>query len=240
VFWDDKVWYYSRSTSRIFINSDGDLEWDPEKGGQFITRLPEHRFSQIGDVIEINYIWMTDGDHDCHDCFACPDSCFDDDITCIAGTSDIRVGLFEADGQYVERDGLGIEDDIFRGYKGYNFRFGPNMIKGPNRWVDCTGEVHKTGNFGKKPPDSDTLMKVNEGLIDYIDGFELAPGQYSPFIVRIERISHGSVRLSITLNGRTQTCIDDDGSNQTQKIDVLAVYMRNGRHYSRLVLRNPN
>jgi len=238
VNWEDKIWYYSESLQMIFINNDGDLEWTPEKGGQYVTRIPEQRLSQTGDAVEMSYIWMTDGAHACTDCFSCDLWCFENDIRCVDGTSDMRVGLFEADGQYVDRDGLGVENTIFDGYKGYNFRFGPNMIKGPNRFTDCHGEVHKTGNFAKKPPGSDSLMKINEGLMDYIDGFELTPGEYSLFTVRLERTSSSCVKLSITLNGRTQSDTDCSGDDQPTKIDVFGIHMRNGRPYTRLVLRS--
>ena len=233
LMWDGTIWYYSDFFGGPFINGDGDLEWDPDKGGQFITRIPAQSLSQNGDVVEISYMWMTDGQHDCADCEDCDTYCLDDDITCIAGTSDLRVGLFEADGEYVEKDSLGTHNSIFEGYKGYNFRFGPNMQEGPNRWVDCTGEVHKTGSFAEKPESSSSLMYANEGLGDYIDGFELTPGQFSQFTVRLEK-SSSRVRASITLNGRTQTSMLRGGPS---KIDVLAVHMRNGRPYTRLVLR---
>ena len=231
VHWDGLVWYYDTVPSRIFINSDGDLEWSPRGGDQFITRIAEQRLSQPGDAVEISYIWMSDGAHSCADCFSCGLYCFDNDITCIAGTSDIRVGLFESNGEYAESDGFSID---FAGYKGYNFRFGPNMRSGPTRWVDCRGEVHKTGNFGKKPVDSADLMSKNVGLMDYIPGFELPPGQYSFFKVRLERTSWSSVRLSITLNGKTYSMTDGSSSGQPQKIDVFAVSMRNSRPYNRM------
>ncbi len=237
--WDGKTWYYSELPSRIFINSDGDLEWDPIAKGQFITRIQEQRLSQTGDVAEMSYIWMTDGLHECSDCFDCDSYCFDWDITCIAGTSDMRVGLFEADDEFVEESGLQAGNDIIRGYKGYNFRFGPNMVAGPNRWVDCTGEVHKTGNFAKTDPDTESLMRANENLMGYIDGFELPPGEYSLFTIRLERTSSSCVKMSITLNGRTRSDTDCSTSDQPQKVNVFAVYMRNGRDYTRLVLRSP-
>ncbi len=234
VRWDEKIWYYDEVPSGIFINSDGDLEWTPRAGDLFITRIGDQRLSWTGDVVEISYIWMSDGAHGCADCFSCDLYCLDDDITCIAGTSDIRVGLFESNGEYARSDGFGLN---FVGYKGYNFRFGPNMKSRPTRLVDCTGEVHKTGNFGKKPIDSDNLMSKNVGLMGYIPGFELAPGQYSFFRVQLKRTSASTVELSITLNGRTYRDTDNSGSEQPGKIDVFAVSMRNNRPYSRLVLR---
>jgi len=240
VRWDGLTWYYSKDPpTALFVNGDGQLEWAPEKGEEFITRLPEHRFSQTGDVVEITYWWMTDGDHDCPDCFACPDGCYDDSIECIAGTSDMRVGLFEADGEYITSDGFDTSSSIFEGYKGYGWRFGPNMKAEPTRWVDCTGEVHKTGQFQKKPVDLSNLLTTNDGLSgnnNPIPGFELPPGEFSLFTIRLERLSSSSVELSITLNDRTYTWTDDNSDDQPQKIDVLAVHMRNGRPYTRLVL----
>jgi hypothetical protein len=219
VSWDGSVWYLDSDPERLFVNSDGDLEWTPKGREQFITNIPEQRLSRVGDVVEKSYMFMSDGKHDCPDCLKCPDSCFDDDITCLAGTSDIRVGLFES----VER---GPDHDGYKGFKGYNFRFGPNMMAGPTRLVDCTDEVHKTGMFGKKPVNRDDLMSKNAGLMGRIPGFELPPGEYSFFNVRLERLSAESVRYK-----------DNSAEDQPQKIDVFAVSMRNKRPYTRLVLR---
>lgn len=250
VIWDNLAWFYSVApNTRLFVNGANQLEWNPQGGGQFMTRLPEKRFSQVGDKVEFNYLWLTDGAHNCADCFSCGLYCFDNDITCIAGTSDMRVGLFEADGEYVSQDGFSVSSSsIWTGYKGYAFRFGPNMIHDPGiyaspagsgRWVDCTSEVHKTGAFQKKPTALSNLMYSNDGLYDYIYGFALPVGTFSPFTISIERLSSSSVRCSITLNGQTQTWTDTSSTDQPQKIDVLAVHMRNSRPYSRLVFAKP-
>jgi hypothetical protein len=162
-----------------------------------------------------------------------------EDIRCIAGTGDMRAGLFEADGEYVEENGLGVFGSIFEGYVGYNFRFGPNMDPDtPTRWVDCRDEVHKTGNFGKKYASADNLMTYNVGLMDNIPGFGLAPGEWSLWTISLERLSSSTVRMSITLNDTTYTEIDDSGDDLPDKIDVFAIHMRNGRPYDRLVLAN--
>ncbi|MHC4213760.1 MAG: hypothetical protein ACYSWP_10355, partial [Planctomycetota bacterium] len=240
VSFDGLTWYYSGDTSDLFINGDGDLEWDPEGEEEFITRIPDQDLSQVGDVVEISYMWLTDGRHDCPNCFDCDLFCHDNDITCIAGTSDMRFGLFEADGEYVTSDGFDVTgSSIFNGYKGYNFRFGPNMKatdpNGLTRWRDCHGEIHKTGMFAKKPVDQADLMTINAGLRDRIPGFELPPGDWSELTVSLERTSPSNVLMTITLNDRTYT-YDDYEVDQPNKIDVLAVHMRNHRPYSRLVL----
>jgi len=231
VKWDGTMWYLDSDPKRLFVNSDGDLEWTPKGREQFVTQIPTQYLSHVGDVVEKSYMFMSDGDHDCEDCLKCPDSCFDNDITCLAGTSDIRVGLFQS----IPR---GPDSDGYRGFKGYNFRFGPNMMAGPTRWVDCTNEVHKTGMFAKKPVNRSDFMSRNAGLMGRIPGFELKPGKYSYFKVKLERIAADSVLLSITLNDRTITYVDDSSKDQPEKIDVFAVSMRNKRPYTRLVLRS--
>ena len=235
VLWEGKMWYFDREPSKLFVNEDGDLEMTNLRGDDgFMTRIPDQSLSEPGNVVEISYIFMTDGNHTCPDCFACPVGCYNDDITCIDGTSDIRFGLFESNGQYRYGDGEG--PDTVVGYLGYGFRFGPNMMAGPTRWVDCLNETHKTGMFSKKGYFQGDLLMANEGLMDYIPGFELPPGEYSLLVLRLERLSSSSVKLYITLNGRTYTDVDDSSSDQPHNIDVFAFGMRNNRPYSRMVL----
>ncbi|HUW18085.1 MAG TPA: Calx-beta domain-containing protein, partial [Sedimentisphaerales bacterium] len=236
VWWNGLTWFYSNYSRGPYVNEQGQLEWFPEKGGQYVTRLPDMPLSQVGQKVQLTYFYMSDGKDDCP-----PDSCYnciycDDDITCIAGTSDFRFGLFQADGEYITADGFDTSSSIFAGYKGYNWRFGPHLQAYPTRWVDCTGEVHKTGNFAKKPQSSSNLMTINEGLEDYIPGFELPPGEWSLLTISLERLSSSSVKMLITLNDTTYTWTDASSSEQPTKIDVFGVHMRNGRPYYRLVL----
>jgi hypothetical protein len=245
VSWDEKLWYYFANPNvRLFVNGQGQLEWTPEVGGQFITRIPAQRFSQPGDVMELQYLLMTDGKTDCPpgSCLICDGRC-PLDITCLSGTSDFRIGLFEADGQYITSNGFEVRNPLFIGYRGYQFRFSPNLDPAtPYRWIECPGEeneeVHKTGNFAVNPEDSDNLLTINEGLMenDYIGGFGLPPGQFSLFTVRIERFDSDTVGLTISLNGQTYTAVDDSATGQPQSIDCIAVHMRNPRPYTRFVL----
>ena len=134
--WDNLTWFYNVAPTLLFINASNQLEWDPHQDGQFSTRLPDQRLSVVGDKVQIVYYWLTDGDYGvCPDCFACLKpgqnnaTCSDNDIHCIAGTSDMRIGLFQSDGEYITADGYNVaSNSIFAGYKGYSFRFGPNMM----------------------------------------------------------------------------------------------------------------
>ncbi|MHC4645796.1 MAG: Calx-beta domain-containing protein [Planctomycetota bacterium] len=234
--WDGTVWYYSHTPGRLFVNGDGDLEWFPEKGGQYVTRIPDRDLSQVGQKVELTWWYLSDGKDDCP-----PDSCYnciycDDVVTCIAGTSDFRFGMFQADGEYVTADGFDTSSSIFAGYKGYNWRFGPHLQPYPTRWVDCTSEVHKTGNFAKKPQSSSNLMTINEGLEDYIPGFDLPLAEWSLFTISLERLSSSSIKTLIMLNDTTYTWTDTSSSEQPTMIDVFGIHMRNGRPFTRLVL----
>jgi hypothetical protein len=243
IVWNGLIWYYSHNPDNLFVNAEDQLEWNPEEGGQYVTRIPPEPLSSAGDKVEVSYWYMSDGKDDCP-----PDSCYnciycDDDITCIAGTSDFRFGLFQADAEYITADGFNVYDPVFEGYKGYNWRFGPHLQPYPTRWVDCTGEVHKTGNFNKKPQSSSNLMTINEGEIrddhgdiQYIPGFDLPPGEWSMITISLERLSSSDVELSITLNDTTYTCTDTSSSEQPTMIDVFGVHMRNGRPYTILAL----
>jgi len=230
VEWNGSVWYIDSNPERLLVNSDGDLEWANPKGGDsFKTSIPRQRLSKVGDIAEMTYMFMSDGPHGCGEgrkknCLTSDDDeCYENDITCIAGTSDIRVGLYE---EIPDPQDPGDKD-----LRGYNFRFGPNMMAGPTRWVDHKGEVHKTGMFGNRG------MSSNSGLMGVIPGFELEPGKYSFFRVRLERVSSDSILLSIKLNGRTIEYLDDSGENLPESVNVFAVSMRNGRPYTRVVFR---
>jgi hypothetical protein len=230
VEWNGSVWYIDSDPKRLIVNSDGDLEWVTPKGGDsFKTSIPKQRLSEVGDIAEMCYMFMSDGPHGCGErrnknCLTSDDDeCYENDITCIAGTSDIRIGLFE---EYPDPEDPGDMD-----LRGYNFRFGPNMMAGPTRWIDYKGEVHKTGMFGNRG------MSSNSGLMGVIPGFELEPGKFSFLRVRLERISSDSILLSIKLNGRTIEYLDVAGENMPENIDVFAVSMRNSRPYSRVVFR---
>ena len=65
VSWDGSVWYLDSDQERLFVN--GDLEWTPRGGDQFITSIPEQRLSKVGDVAAKSYMFMSDGAHDCPD-----------------------------------------------------------------------------------------------------------------------------------------------------------------------------
>jgi hypothetical protein len=232
LLWEDTMWYFDNlGIDRFFINGDGDLEWDPAGGDYMMTRIPDEDISQDGQIVQRTWYWLSDGDHDCADCFDCGLYCHDYDITCIAGTSDIRFGFFQSDGvNFPTQDDYGHDTC---GYRGFAWRFGPNMIAGPTRWVDCQSEVHKTGMFAYVPTGQCDLLGTNSNLGPGLPGFETPPGEWTVATFKIQRTG-SSMRLEMTLNDRTYDWTTGDLG--TSFIDIISMGMRNGRDYNRIVL----
>jgi hypothetical protein len=233
VWLDDLRWFHSEDRSRMSINEQGQLEWDLEKSDQLYVRLPEQRLDRTGDVVEVSFLWKSQGRSYGCDCSECP-GCFDDYITCVAGTGDFRIGVFEADGEYVYNDGLGTSNSIFSGYKGYRFRIFPSTSTSQGNFV-CLGESHTSGSIDKRTnPGASSLLSINNeySRLRDINGFGLESGTFSPLVIRLERLSSSSVRVSITLNGLTYSTTDSSSSNQADRIDVFAIHFPNGRPYT--------
>ena len=245
---DGMVWYHSEWPSMLDVDDDGNLRWAPAKYHQVIVRLPEQRLSQVGDVVEVTYLWKSDGTHGNCSCNHRGDGCecFDSDITCLAGTSgDFHLGLFDSNGRgYIEDEYMGNSADIFNGYLGYDYRIYPHVDPGLGRLTDCHGEVHKSGAIEKRTDPDGALFRTLSNYepigSDAMGGFGLAPDTYSELTLRLERTGSGRVQVSITLNGITRSATDNDSANQPQKIDVLAMYFHHSsREYSYVHLATP-
>ncbi len=234
------TWYHSEDGDYLAVNAQGQIVWDARKPHQIIVRLPEQRLSRSGDVAEVEFMWKSDGADIGCDCGNCP-GCFDDDITCVAGTGDFRVGVFDADGEYVTTDGMGTSSSIFQGYKGYRFRMFPHTPRS-SRNFNCQGEGHTSGSIDKRVDlDNRRILAENNPYSRLRDfgGFGLALGQFSLLSIRLERVSSSSIEVSITLNGVTYGATDRNSSGMPQKIDVFAILMPNGRPYDYVILAEP-
>jgi len=247
VTFDGMTWYDSHISSTMSLNADGYLEWVPCNDHQIIVRIPDRDLSDKGDVVEISYYWLSDGQGNiegCDDCTA--ENCnFNKDITCVSGTGDFRVGLFESDGDYVTADGMGVTNEIFRGYKGYKFCMQPHVDPNVVRWVEPSGEPHIAGGFYERDMvDDPRLLSVNEVFdrISMYGGFGLPLGQFSLWTIRLERLSADSIEMSITLNGITYTDVDDTDTAaipQPRKINVFAIEFPNPNPYTKVILAGP-
>ncbi|MHC4644873.1 MAG: ThuA domain-containing protein [Planctomycetota bacterium] len=241
--WDGKTWYYSEAPTALFVNGQGQLEWEPVDDEQIVVRLPDQRLSEPGDIAEFSYLWLSDGPKT--DCNCMPFSgCIDDDVTCTAGTGDFRLGLFDSAGHgYITADGMGGENEVFRRYAGYKFYVSPHVSNKVARFLDANNETHISGSICKrKHPSADTMLlckKSNYTRLKITGGYDLPLNTFSLFTARLERLDAQRVKVSITLNDITYTAIDDDPNDQPQRIDVFAITFPNARNYTRWVLAIP-
>ena len=247
VLFNGLQWYDSHSPTTMSINQDAQLVWIPANDHQIITRIPDQDLKDIGDVVDISFLWMSDGQGNIDGCEDCQneETCnFNKDITCVSGTGDFRVGLFESDGEFVEQHGLGLENSIFAGYKGYKFCMQPHVPEEPVRWQETSGEPHIAGGFYERDMvDDPRLLSVNVvcDRISMFGGYNLPLGKFSLWQMKLERLSATSIKMSMTLNGMTYSDIDTTNSSsvpQPQKIDVLAICFPNPNPYSHIVLDN--
>ncbi|MHC4332466.1 MAG: LamG domain-containing protein, partial [Planctomycetota bacterium] len=247
VTFDGMIWYDSHTPSTMSLNDDGQLEWVPYNDHQIIVRIPDQNLSDTGDVVEISYYWFSDGQGNIEGCDDCQNEAtcnFNKDITCVSGTGDFRVGLFESDGNYITADGMGLTNDIFIGYKGYKFCMQPHVPQTPVKWREASDEPHIAGGFYERDMVDDArLMTVNEVFdrISMFGGYNLPLAAWSLWTIKLERISAG-IEMSMTLNGITYSDIDTTDSPeipQPQKIDVFAIDFANPNPYSIIVFDVP-
>ena len=155
VLFDRARWYHSHDPNRLLrVDDKGHLVWRSRKPHQLVARLPRPQpVGRTGDVAEVSYLWKSSGQVIGPDCKKTLRH--DDCVICLAGTGDFRVGLFESSGRYVTRDGIGLESDVFKGWKGYQWRFSPHLQpREVKRWwepkPDGSRESHTNLRFWKR------------------------------------------------------------------------------------------
>lgn len=247
VEFDGMAWHHSHHAAGLLrLNDDGHLVWKARKPHQLIVRFRRpQRLSKPGDVAEFAYRWKSSGEVLGADCKK--DLRHDDCVICLAGTGDFRMGLFQSDGRYVTRDGAGLDSDIFKGWKGYQWRFFPHLRPDElKRWLepkpDGSRESHTNLRFWKRVrPQETSLLNTSKSWSTirrepFAGGFDVPQGKFRLLVFRIERQSEGRVKVSLTLNGKTFSRVDSEPSNQPQQIDVFAIHMPNARPYHEVVL----
>jgi hypothetical protein len=248
IHFNGMTFYHSGDPSdRLFTNDRGHLVWRCRKPDQLIARLPEPLdISHPGDVAEFRILWKSSGEirgRNCRDKL-----CHDDCVICLAGTGDFRMGLFDSTkGGCVTSHGYGLESEVFRGWRGYQWRFSPHLqAKEPKRWYepkpDGSRESHTNTRFWKRvTPDDPSLLASRQswltmGYEPFAGGFKVPQKQFRLLRFKIHRKSETDVTVSITLNGKTFTRTDTDPENQPHTIDAFAIQMPNARPYHEVTL----
>jgi len=240
------TWYYSADPAgKLTTDSDNVITWYPSKPEQLIVHIPQQRLTQTGDIVTFKLTWGSDGSSGCdcanvthfYDYF-----CNDDAVTCLAGTGDFRMGLFDSNGNgYVTADGMGTDNSIFNGYLGYAWRFFPHLAPNTIERVyqhksDGSVESHTNLSFWQRnTPYENSLLSTSNGY-DRIEGpvacgFDLPLGGQAMMTLKLERLSSSSVKMTINFNGYEYSKTDSTSAYQPLNIDVFAIQFPNGRPY---------
>jgi len=257
VWFDRMDWYCSDSGSDVEQSSDGHfVDWNVRQGEQLIVRLPQQRFSSIGDTAVCQLLWSSSGptDDGCQCYFDYdPDPnrySYCTDLTCVGGTGDFRVGLFDSNGQgYITGHGMGTDNGIFSGYLGYHFRVFPHVPQdAPARFTelkdDGTAESHtNTSLWERVNAAGDSVLLSNSNSWNRLDspmtgGFGMPVGGSAVVTMTLYRISPTQAKLEINCNGKTWTKYSEASNVIPDKIDVLAIWS-NSKNYDYLRLSEP-
>ena len=254
------IWYESQEGSRLSANGSG-VEWDPVHDRTvFVDLGDEYRLAMVGDKVTFSCEWSSSGDvlsgciSDCEDEGSCN---FDDDVSCLAGTGDFRMGLFDSNRRgIVSSDGFENcgENPMFWRYLGYHWRFHPHICQG-NRFTQSTGESHTNVSMWKR----DNLVSSDNCISNLLGDcggvcpddkdprpnsrkygpaaacFDLAIGGWAPLVMEVERVSNG-VKTSFTFNGQSFSYTETSPSYRPDSIDVLAIHFSNARPYDYVIL----
>jgi len=235
VEFDGLTWYHSEDPNRLILNEQGHLVWVRPRGPDQVTvKLPEMDLSDVGDVAQVVYMYKTEG---------AKTGVASTDPTMLSGTGDIRIGFYDSSGKgHIDADNTGYRNEIWCGYLGYCARVCPHLPVGikrqhsdaiPGKYMKRTGALEdgvcqsllqKAGPYGKSKD---------------LSGFGLKLNEFTPLIVRAERVAADTVIYSVSFNNVSYAYIDDDPRLQPQKIDAMALYFPNPNNYTAIVLAEP-
>ena len=246
-WFDGKRWFSSHSPLLVHTDAEGRLEWNPSGGNQMIVHFDPMPLN-AGDTVTFAYLWSSYGASnptcECYKDYNPDPDVYNycTDITCVGGTGDFRMGLFDSNekGQITE-DWMGENNGIFRGYLGYSFRIFPHVPQDHRSRF----REHKTGGgteghtntsiWERNKPDQNSSLLSTSNSYNRIDqpmtgGFGLPLGGSSLLTIQLERTSETRVRLRITCNGKTWSKSNESTSTIPNKIDTFAIWSNDGQY----------
>jgi hypothetical protein len=248
VWFDNSRWFNSETGNNMILTANAELEWQDIDGGeQIITTLQEQSLSQVGDVVELSYVWTSAGTYANCDCYVDQDPdpngySYCTDVTCVGGTGDFRVGLLDSNGQgHITDDNMGPDNPMFSGYLGYQFRIFPHVPQdAPSRFTEYkTGggtESHtNTSIWEREDPFGNSALLSNSNSWQRIGqpmegGFGIPVGGSAIVTMRLERINSSEVKISINCNGKTWTKYSESPDVIPAKIDTFAMWSNGGAY----------
>jgi hypothetical protein len=277
-----ETWFHSHDPS-LLVQKDDSIEWTPKKPHTILLNLETPKsLASEGDVAEFIYQFKSVGTNNIKGCVKektnpCRKGCkecpskgsenrchaigcnFDDDVGCLAGTGDFRIGMFDSNGKgLITGDKFGTgkprgsSNKIFKGYLGYQWRFHPHICD-TKRFIelkkDCSTEPHS--NVASWKREFPTIKPCSEELLGDCDPrswkrifdptaacFNLPQDTFGELKIRIERVAKDKLKVGFSLNGLAFEYIDSEKSNQPSKIDVIALHMSNARPYKLVTIKH--
>ena len=231
VKFDGLTWHLSRDPSRLALNERSELVWqNPHAPDQVTVQLPPMDLTKVGAVARVDYVYKAEGK-----ATGIPGT----DPTLLSGTGDIRIGLFDSNGQgHINRDDAGFTSEIWRGYLGYCARVCPHLPVGIKREHSdaIPGKFMKRTGITKDTSTSLLQTASPYGKSQDLSGFGLKLGVAYPLTMQIERTAPDTLVFSVTMNDVTYRYVDNDPRLQPKKIDALAMYFPNPKAYTSITL----
>jgi len=229
VQFDGRKWYSSQKSQSLRVTDEGFLEWTAPGAQQLIVRLDEMQLGEIGDIAEVRYLFKADGQ--------APAGCKHAKAPCCnAHPANFRIGMFDSNGKgYIEDDGYGNKNDIWKGYLGYYADVSPHI--GQN--VKNVTKTNLPGKIVKRThPDSPNL--IDEGTDSEIHrgigGFGAPMGQFVPLFLKLKRTGPNTVHVAVTIDNATYLWIEEDPATRAAKIDVLSIYFPKNSPHAKVTL----
>ncbi|UCC96950.1 MAG: SUMF1/EgtB/PvdO family nonheme iron enzyme [Phycisphaerales bacterium] len=227
VEFDGLAWHLSRNPSRLILDDQGRLVWmSPGAPDQVTVQLPPMDLTKVGAIARVSYLYKGEGV-----ITGVPAT----DPTLLSGTGDIRVGLFDSNGQgHINQDDTGYRNEIWRGYLGYHARICPHLPVGITRLHSDAIPGKFMKRTGAMEEESDSLLQnaALYGKSKDLSGFGLGLGCPSILALQVKRAAPETLAFTITLNDVSYTYVDDDPQLQPKKIDTLAMYFPNPKAFS--------
>jgi len=238
VEFDGKTWYLSDESDSLRLNGDGHLEWSaPGPQQQLFVRLNEKDLSKVGDIAEVKFLYKVDGP---------PSSALFSNRSarkapdCRGGS--FRIGIFDSNEKgYVEEDGYGYTNDIWKGYLGYYAQVQPH-IPADTRFLSEDGEVELPGKMMQRVEgDGPVLLPEPAGHRNIkagISGFGAAVGKFAPVIMRVKKTGKGTIHFHLTIDNINYFRIHEhkEVSEQIEKIDVFSICFPEEWPYAKVTL----
>ncbi len=238
VQFDGRKCYLSHKPESVRVNNQGYLEWvAPGPQQQLIVRLDEMQLGEIGDIAEVQYLFKAEGPAptagNLKQQTQAGNPCR------ISDTGNFRIGLFDSNGKgYIKDDGYGCKNDMWKGYLGYYADVFPHIGEDAKH-VTADGKVKLPGKIVKRTStDSRPLLDEAAGsqVDNGISGFGAPLGRFVPMFIKLKRTGPDTIHCTITMHNATYLRIEEEGSNQPDKIDVFSIAFPRQSPYTKVTL----